>query len=120
MAPEEVDSQIIDTRGIKHVQDIVGELLFYGKSVDNKVLVALKTIMTKHAAANGSTNGAIYHLLDYLDTYLNDGIVYRARKWFLLHTQMLDSIMNPRDAAEIEPTSSWRKINRSQDGMYPY
>ena len=120
MAPEEVDIPILDYKGIKRVQAIVGTLLLYGLVVFNKVLVDLNTIGIQHAAATESTNEDIYHPLDYLATYPNNGIVYRARKMVFSHTQMLDSIMNPRAAAKLETTSSLRKINQSQDGMDPY
>ena len=120
MAPEEVDSPILDYKGIKRVQAIVGTLLLYGLVVFNKVLVDLNTIGIQHAAATESTNEDIYHPLDYLATYPNNGIVYRARKMVFSHTQMLDSIMNPRAASDLEPTSSWWKMNRSQYGMDPY
>ena len=83
VAPAEVDSPLLDAKGIKRVQAIVVALLFYGLAVDNKVLVALNTIGTKHAAATESTNESIDHLLDYLPTYPNDGIVYRAIKMVL-------------------------------------
>ena len=42
--PREVNSPSRDTKGIKHVQAILIALLFYGRAVDNKVLVALNTI----------------------------------------------------------------------------
>ena len=57
----------------------MGALLFYGRSVDNKVLVELNTIGNQHAEAIEGTNEAIYHLLDYLATYSNNGIVYISR-----------------------------------------
>ena len=39
--------------------------------------------------------------------------------WFLLHTQMLDSIMNPRAASNMDPTSYWRNMNQYQDVIGP-
>ena len=59
-------------------------LLFYGKAVDNKVLVALNTIGTQQAAATEINNKAIDHLFDYLATYPNDVIVYRYSKMVLV------------------------------------
>ena len=83
VAPEEVDSPSVDAKGIKRVQAIVGALIFCGKSVDNKVLVSLNTIGNQQAAATEITNEAIDHLLNYLYTYPNNGIVYRDRKMVL-------------------------------------
>ena len=56
-------------------QAIVGALLLYGQAVDNKLLVALNTIGTQNSVATESTNEATKHLLDYLSTCPNDGIV---------------------------------------------
>ena len=83
MAPEEVDSQSLDNKGIQYFQASVGELLFYGQAVDTKVLVALNAIGNTQAVDTESTNEAIEHLLDYLVTYPNNGILYSARKMVL-------------------------------------
>ena len=80
ICPKDVDSTILDAKGIKRIQAIVGVLIFNGWAVDKKVWVDLNTICTQHASSTESTNKAIDHLLDYLATYLNDGIVYRFRK----------------------------------------
>ena len=47
------------------------------------MLVALNTKGNQQAAATESTDEVIDHLLDYLATYYNDSIVYRARKMVL-------------------------------------
>ena len=39
--------------------------------------------------------------------------------WFLLLTMMLYFLMNPKSAAELDPTSSLLKMNQSHDGMVP-
>ena len=44
---------------IKHIQAIVGAVLFYGRAVDNKLLVALNSIGTQQAAASEATNEAV-------------------------------------------------------------
>jgi len=64
--------------GIKRVQGIVGALLWYGRAVDNKLLVVLSAIGSQQAAATEATAGAIDQLLDYVSTYPNNGITYRA------------------------------------------
>ena len=83
VAPEEVHSPRVEAQCIQSVQDIVLALLFYGQAVDKKVLVALNTIGTQQAVSTESTNEAIDHLLDYLATYPNNGILYRAKKMVL-------------------------------------
>ena len=77
-------SPSLNAKGIKRVQAIVRALIFYLESVGNKVLVFLNTIGTQQASSTEITNEAIDHLLDYLDTYSNDGIVYRASNMVLV------------------------------------
>ena len=43
-------SPSIDDKGIKRVQGIVGELLYVGRAVNNKLLVALSAIGAQQAA----------------------------------------------------------------------
>ena len=83
MAPEEVTSPSIDAKVIKRVKAIVGALLFYRLAVDNKLLVELNSIGTQQAPATESANEAIDHLLDYLATSPNDGIIYIASNMVL-------------------------------------
>ena len=45
--------------------------------------MAINTIVNQQAAAIESTNETINHLLNYFDTYPNNGIVYRASKIML-------------------------------------
>ena len=75
MAPEEVTSPSLDAKGIQRAQVIFGALIFYGREVDNKLLVALNAIDTQQETATESTNEAINNLLSYLFTYPNNDIV---------------------------------------------
>ena len=81
--PTEVTSPSIDAPGIKCVQAFVGAVFFYIRSVDKKVLLALNTIGTHQDTATESTNEAINNLLDYLATYPNYVIVYKASSMVL-------------------------------------
>ena len=69
--------------GIKRIQEIVGAVLFYGREVDNKLLVTLNYIGIQQVAATEATNEAVNQMLDYLATYPNEGIVYRASDMIL-------------------------------------
>jgi hypothetical protein len=60
------------------VQEFVGSLLYYAQVVDNKLLMALSAIVAHQANATVATEQAVNLLLDYVATYPNDGIVYRA------------------------------------------
>ena len=73
----------LDEGGIKLIQAIVRNVLFYGRSFDNKLLVTLNSIGTQQAEATEATNEAVNQMLDYLPTYPNYGIVYRASDMIL-------------------------------------
>ena len=70
-------SKPLDTKGIKRVQGIVGDLKYVARAVNKKLLVALSTIGTQQATAMANTNTAITQLLDYVETYPDDGILFR-------------------------------------------
>ena len=65
------------------MQYIVGALLFYGRSVDNNLLVSLSKLGQQQAATTQATNDSIVQLLDYVTTYPSDGITYRSREMIL-------------------------------------
>ena len=77
-AAEADNSAPLDEAGILRVQSIVGELLFYCRAVDNKLLVGLSELGQQQASATEATKDAITQLLDYVATYTSDGITYRA------------------------------------------
>jgi hypothetical protein len=53
------------------------------RAVDNKLLVALSTIAARQSYATVATEQAVHLLLDYVDTYPADGIVYRSSDMIL-------------------------------------
>jgi hypothetical protein len=55
-----------------------GSLLYYAQAFNNKLLVALNAISAQQAKATIHTEQLIEMLLNYVATYPNDGIVYRA------------------------------------------
>ena len=67
----------LNEKGIKRIQDIVGALIYVGRAVNNKLLVALSEIGAQQASAIEDTAAAIAQLLDYVATYPNDGILFR-------------------------------------------
>ena len=77
-AAEADDGAPLDKAGILRVQSIVGALLFYGRAVDNKLIVALSELGQQQASATEATNDAITQLLDYVATYPSNGITYRS------------------------------------------
>ena len=79
----EGSSPSLNEKGVQEVQSIVGVLLFYGRAVDNKLLVAINAIGSQQAHAIEETNKAVATLLDYVATYPEDGILYRASDMIL-------------------------------------
>ena len=75
--PPTDNSPPLDDKGIKRVQGIFGALLYVGRSVNKKLIVALSAIGSQQVAATKETADAIEKLLDYVDTYPDDGIIFR-------------------------------------------
>ena len=59
----------LDAEGVKRIQAIIGTLLYYGRAVDNKLLVALSDLASTQASATELTKANLSQLLDYLSTY---------------------------------------------------
>ena len=68
---------LLNEKGIKRIQFIVGDLLYVVRAVNNKHFVVLSAIESQQAAATEDTTAAIEQLLDYVATYPNDGILFR-------------------------------------------
>ena len=83
LTPEYNNSPPLDNQGTRHIQGIVGTLLYYGRAVDNKLLVGLSYIGSQQAASTEQTKEAINQLLDYCATYPANGILYRSRNMVL-------------------------------------
>ena len=83
LLPEADTSPPLDEAGIKRIQGIVGSLLYYARAVDNKLLATLSAISAQQSKATKNTEKAVTQLLDYVATYPNDGITYRASNMIL-------------------------------------
>ena len=83
LTPEVDTSALLDDKRKLRIQEIVGSLLYYARAVDNKLLVALSAIAARQSQATVATELAVALLLDYVATYPNDGIVYRASDMIL-------------------------------------
>jgi hypothetical protein len=81
--PDEDISELLDNSHKHRIQEIIGSLLYYACAVDNKLLVALSAIAAKQSKATVATEQAVHLLLDYVATYPNDGIIYRASNMIL-------------------------------------
>ena len=76
--PQVGPSPKLDKKGVHRIQAIVNGILFYGRAVKNKLLVAPNSIGTQQASATEVTKEAVAILLDFLGTYFDNGIIYRA------------------------------------------
>ena len=70
-------SPLLNEKGINMIQGILGDLMYVGRAVNNKLLVALSAIGSQQAAATEDTAAAIEQLLDYFETYPNAGILFK-------------------------------------------
>ena len=77
-APEDDNTQKLDDTGIKRVQSVVGTFLFYARAIDSTILPTLNEIAAYQAAPTQLTNQKITMLLDYLYTYPDAKIRYKA------------------------------------------
>ena len=68
LTPEYDTIPPLEIQGTKHVQGIVGAILYYARAVDNKLLVGLSAIGSQQATAMQRTNDAINQILDYCAT----------------------------------------------------
>ena len=78
LVPDNKTSPALDISGIRRVQDIIGEILYYEQVIDNKILVTLSKIGNQQAKATEATDTDINKLMGYVATYPNNGITYRA------------------------------------------
>ena len=83
LIPESDTSTPLNEAGIKRIQGIIGSLLYYARAVDNKLLATLSAIASQQSRATENTAKAVSQLLDYIATYPNDGITYRASNMVL-------------------------------------
>ncbi|KAL7486231.1 hypothetical protein ACHAW6_011827 [Cyclotella cf. meneghiniana] len=83
LAPVSTTEPILPPQDIKRIQGIIGSLLYYAWAVDYKLLAMLSTLSTQQALATASTAAAVHQLLNYVDTYPDDGITYRASNMVL-------------------------------------
>jgi hypothetical protein len=62
------NSEFLDLNGIRKVQQVVGDLLFYARAVDNTLLPGLSAIASEQAQATELTLQRCQQLLDYCAT----------------------------------------------------
>jgi hypothetical protein len=68
---------------IKHIQQIVGTLLYYSRAVDPTLAAALSTIASQQSHGTQAVMDACHQLLDYVATHPNGTIRYCASNMIL-------------------------------------
>ena len=63
------ESAKIDEKRVKVVQQIVGGVLYYGRTIDSTVRPGLSLIASEQASATETTEKKVQQLLDYLATH---------------------------------------------------
>jgi hypothetical protein len=71
-------SPLLDTLGIKRVQQISGTFLYYSRSIDPTIIVALNEISSQQSSPTEATRQACNMLMDYLSTHPDAKIRYHA------------------------------------------
>ena len=72
---------------IRHIQDVVGTLLYYARAVNPTLLATLRKIASRQSAATEEVATMIKQLLEYVATHSNTGIRYVASDMILnLHS----------------------------------
>jgi hypothetical protein len=76
LVPDE--TALLDARGIKRIQQIVGSILYYTHTVDMTILIALSSIAVEQTKATEITMGCCIQLLDYLASDSEAKVSYHA------------------------------------------
>ena len=84
LTPEDEKSPPLDNQGTKRIQGIVGALLYYGRAVDNKLIVSLSSIGSQQATTTEITKKAIKSATSLL--------CYIPRRWNTLSLQRHGSV----------------------------
>ena len=84
LAEPEDTSTALDKAEIKWLQEVIGVFLFYGRAVDNTMLVALGTLASDQSQGTENTKKAAIQLLNYAATH-PDAVVRFHKSEMQLH-----------------------------------
>jgi len=70
-------------KDILHIQSIIGSGIFYTRVIDSTIIVAINELLNQQSNATEKTMERINTLLDYLATYPDAKIVFRASDMIL-------------------------------------
>jgi hypothetical protein len=78
LAPPTDTTEPLDAAGITRLQEIIGVFLYYGRAIDNTILVALGSLAAAQTEGTLATTKAAVHLLNYAASNPNATIRYHA------------------------------------------
>ena len=104
-------------KGVLWVQRIVGALLYYARSVNNKLILYLSEKGAWQASSTEKTLKVINHILDYCSTYADNGLVYFSSDTILTaHSNSgLNKETNSRSRADL---SIWKRSHPLLEWAY--
>jgi hypothetical protein len=91
---EDDTAQPLSPKEIKHVQDIIGTLLYYARAVEPTLLATLSAIAECQSIVTRAVVDTCHQLLDYVATHPNAGIQYKAWDMVIQYTQMRHTFPN--------------------------
>jgi hypothetical protein len=84
------DSLLLDDASKKHIQQVVGNFLYYAQAVDPTILMALSDIATQQTVPTKNTKKWVNQFLDYMWMHLDAVIRYHASDMVLnVHSNAL-------------------------------
>ena len=86
-------TQKIDDKQIQAVQKVVGEVLYYARSVDITVLVSLSAITSEKSTTTEKKEAKFKQLLDYLETNPSAVILFHA-SYMILNIHLYESCLS--------------------------
>jgi hypothetical protein len=82
-APQEDTTAAPDATATKRVQEVLGTLLFYARTVDSTLLVVIGTLASQQSKGTKATMQALVHLLNYCATHPNAVVRFHASDMML-------------------------------------
>jgi len=76
-------SPLLNEKGIRRIQSIVGSCLYYGRAMDGTILTSLNDIGSQQAKPTEDTNQEAAWLLDYLHTHPDAVLLFKASDMIL-------------------------------------
>ena len=83
-AESQDESPLLNKEDTKHVQAVMGTLLYYAHAVNSTILTALSSLATEQAKPMQKTMEKVKQLLDYCTSQEEAIITYKKRKMILV------------------------------------